>query len=178
LEEDEVATRELINWGILERNSVNEVLPTANFLVWLYEQKGNLFADLEQYQDATAKEHYEFLEDEVRNAIHTWTSQNVRGRITVDYNFQEVEVHIKTVCKIITEISDRLFEAHEIRTKIRGTEEERKVWAKEIKDECSSYFEELERREDRKQEMAEQQKRREERRKGEAAKHPRKIDNF
>jgi hypothetical protein len=31
------ATRELINWGILERNKVNEVLPTIDFMVWLID---------------------------------------------------------------------------------------------------------------------------------------------
>jgi hypothetical protein len=176
MEEDEVATRELINWGILGRNAVNEVLPTADFLIWLYEQKGNAFVDLEEYRNATGKEQYEFLEDEVRNAIHTWTVQSIKGRSVADL---DVDVHVKIVCKIITEISDRLMEIYEIKNKIRGTEEERKAWAKEIEDGYEELFRETRRREARQKEMAEQQKRREgERRKCEAAKHPRKIDNF
>ena len=41
MEEQEKATRDLISWGILERNNVNEVFPTADFLCMLYEQKGH-----------------------------------------------------------------------------------------------------------------------------------------
>jgi hypothetical protein len=115
MEEDEIATRELINWGILERNRVNEVIPTANFLIWLYEQKGNAFVDLEGYRNATAKEQYEFLEDEVRNAIHTWTVQNIKGRSVANL---DVDVHVKIVCRIITEISDRLVETYEIKIRL------------------------------------------------------------
>jgi|ERR671924_1200225 hypothetical protein len=90
---------ELVDWGILERNSVNEILPTADFLIWLYNQKS---FDADKYPD-------EALRENVMGAIESWTIQTIDG---VSYAKLNPKEHTKIVCTIIQDISDRRMEIY------------------------------------------------------------------
>ena len=108
-------TEELLEWGILEKNSVNEILPTADFLIWLYNQKGNALVHWSAYEE---NEEYEgeFLKTELNNAILVWTEQVINGKSYVNGPCDE---HVDIVYNIITEISNRRMDIHMKKTTSR-----------------------------------------------------------
>jgi hypothetical protein len=107
---DKEPTEDLIECGILERNSVNETLPTASFLIWLYEQKGMALVDWEDYENTTTDKEWEgHLKTEVRNAIVTWNMQVIDGK---SYSKLDIDQHVKTISAIIKEILDERMKIH------------------------------------------------------------------
>lgn len=114
-EEYEIAERELINWGILERNRVNEVLPTVDFLVWVNDTMTMKAADgeLSYLADVDEVETTQLMSDWINESIVMWTSQ--KGKDKKLYAKLDVGKHTNIVREIIQDISQRLDERYRIR---------------------------------------------------------------
>ena len=110
--DEDQATRDLINWGILQRNHVNEVLPTVDFLVWVNDTMIGTAMDggLSYIQDLDEFEPTEVISGMIRDAIVMWTSQ--KGKDKQIYAKLDVGKHTNIVREIIQEISQRLHERY------------------------------------------------------------------
>jgi histidinol phosphatase-like enzyme len=110
--DEDQATRDLINWGILQRNNVNEVLPTVDFLVWVNDTMIGTAMDggLSYIQDLDEFEPTEVISGMIRDAIVMWTSQ--KGKDKQIYAKLDVGKHTNIVREIIQEISQRLNERY------------------------------------------------------------------
>lgn len=103
MEEEEIAQRELISWGILDKTKVNEIIPTVNFMVWIYSRKMADVFDGGGYQESEDSDAFE--DDLVKGAIATWTIQKVNGKNCAELDTKE---HVKIVRSIIGDIDNRL----------------------------------------------------------------------
>jgi alpha-galactosidase/6-phospho-beta-glucosidase family protein len=134
--DEDKATRDLINWGILERNKVNEVFPTADFLVWYYDylihdvtecygenweftvDSDNITEKQAKEAEERDKERDEFIKDCIKNQIVTWTMQRIGNRACAEL---EVDEHVKIVYDLINDIAARRMEIHTLKTKPTGS---------------------------------------------------------
>jgi hypothetical protein len=105
---------ELIDWGILERNAVNELLPTADFLIMLFEYKGHGLVSYDDDEGITDEQWLDDLKTELENLIAVWTMQVINGR---SYGNLKCDQHVNIVSAIIKDIHDRRSAAIHRRTR-------------------------------------------------------------